>query len=144
MSVGELAITPNTSLVAVCCSNDSLSSWNSRTFSMAITAWSAKVSSSLICAGVKGAHFDATRIQHSNELPLLTKGSGQESAIAAGGTQHREIVLRADVGNVESAVLTYPTNLLCINTDLDTDNRYGTKMSSWNYRAHLAKSQHHV
>ena len=54
MSVGELAMTPKISLVAVCCSNDSLSSWNSRTFSMAITAWSAKVSSSLICAGVKG------------------------------------------------------------------------------------------
>ena len=32
----------------------SLSSWNRRTFSMAITAWSANVSSSLICAGVKG------------------------------------------------------------------------------------------
>ena len=32
----------------------SLSSLNNRTFSMAITAWSAKVSSSLICAGVKG------------------------------------------------------------------------------------------
>ena len=27
---------------------------NNRTFSMAMTAWSAKVSSSLICAGVKG------------------------------------------------------------------------------------------
>jgi hypothetical protein len=34
----ELAITPKISLVAVCCSSDSLSSWNSRTFSMAITA----------------------------------------------------------------------------------------------------------
>ena len=33
ISVGELAITPRISLVAVCCSNDSLSSWNSRTFS---------------------------------------------------------------------------------------------------------------
>ena len=49
ISVGELAMTPKISLVAVCCSNDSLSSWNSRTFSMAITAWSAKVSRSLIC-----------------------------------------------------------------------------------------------
>ena len=42
-SVGELAMTPKISLVAVCCSSDSLSSWNRRTFSMAITAWSAKV-----------------------------------------------------------------------------------------------------
>ena len=28
MSVGELAMTPKISLVAVCCSNDSFSSWN--------------------------------------------------------------------------------------------------------------------
>ena len=33
---------------------DSLSFWNSRTFSIAMTAWSAKVSSSLICVGVNG------------------------------------------------------------------------------------------
>ena len=38
ISVGELAMTPRISLVAVCCSNDSLSSLNSRTFSIAITA----------------------------------------------------------------------------------------------------------
>src|SRR5215472_13386268 len=49
-SPGELEMTPSTSEVAVCCSSDSLSSSvractssNSRTFSMAITAWSAKV-----------------------------------------------------------------------------------------------------
>ena len=45
----ELAMTPRISLVAVCCSNDSLSSGTDRTFSIAITAWSAKVSRSLIC-----------------------------------------------------------------------------------------------
>ncbi len=28
----------------------------------------------------EGAHFDATRIQCSNEFPLLTKGNGQEGA----------------------------------------------------------------
>jgi hypothetical protein len=49
-SVGELAITFRISLVAVCCSSASVtarflssSSLNSRTFSIAITAWSAKV-----------------------------------------------------------------------------------------------------
>src|SRR5262245_66048850 len=36
--VGELAMTPKISLVAVCCSKDSLSSLNRRTFSSAITA----------------------------------------------------------------------------------------------------------
>ena len=39
ISVGELAMTPKISLVAVCCSRRiPLSSWNSRTFSMAMTA----------------------------------------------------------------------------------------------------------
>ena len=54
MSVGELAITPSISLVAVCCSNASVSSWNRRTFSMAITAWEANVSSNLIWFSVNG------------------------------------------------------------------------------------------
>ena len=60
-SVGELAMTRSTSLVAVCCSSDSArsllrdsSSSKSRVFSMAITAWSANVSSSAICASVNG------------------------------------------------------------------------------------------
>ena len=71
-------MTPKISLVAVCCSNDSFSSLNNRTFSIAMTACSAKVSSSLICAGVKGLHLGATRGQCSNDFPLLAKGSGQE------------------------------------------------------------------
>ena len=32
----------------------------------------------------EGAHLDATRVQCSNEFPLLTKGNGQEGAPAAG------------------------------------------------------------
>ena len=59
-------MTPKISLVAVCCSNDSLSSWNSRTFSMAMTAWSAKVSRSLICAGVKGR----TSVRRAFSVPM--------------------------------------------------------------------------
>ena len=67
----------------------------------------------------EGAHLDATCGQHSNEFPLLTKRSGQEGAPVAGRTQHWEIVLRADVGNVERAVLAHPAILWLINTDLD-------------------------
>ena len=59
MSVGELEITRRISLVAVCCSSASVrsrfrasSSAKSRTFSMAMTAWSAKVLSRLICVSV--------------------------------------------------------------------------------------------
>ena len=57
MSVGELAMTPRISLVAVCCSKDSLSSLNNRTFSIAITAWSAKVVTRSICLSVKTELF---------------------------------------------------------------------------------------
>ena len=60
-SVGELADDRRISPVAVCCSRASVrsrlrscSSLNSRTFSMAITAWSAKVSRSAICFSENG------------------------------------------------------------------------------------------
>ena len=63
-SVGGEAMTRSTSAVAVCCSSASVtsrllaclpSSSNSRAFSMAMTAWSANVSSRAICASVNGA-----------------------------------------------------------------------------------------
>ena len=44
----------NTSAVAVCCSSDSRSSVNSRVFSIAMTAWSAKVRTNSICRSVNG------------------------------------------------------------------------------------------
>ena len=54
-------MTRRISLVAVCCSSASVSSWlrasssvKSRTFSIAITAWSAKVCSNAICFCEKG------------------------------------------------------------------------------------------
>src|SRR5262249_43932591 len=57
----ERLMTLSTSAVAVCCSSDSVSSFvracsasNRRTFSMAITAWSAKVCNSAICLSEKG------------------------------------------------------------------------------------------
>ena len=61
-------------LVAVCCSSASVSSRlractssNSRTFSMAITAWSAKVSASSICLRVNGRGALAQHEQHADE-----------------------------------------------------------------------------
>ena len=60
-SVGELEMTRRISAVAVCCSRASVSSRfrasssvNSRTFSIAITAWAAKVFASAICLSEKG------------------------------------------------------------------------------------------
>jgi hypothetical protein len=48
-SDGELEITRRMSLIAVCCSSDSLVSLNRRAFSIAITAWSAKALISATC-----------------------------------------------------------------------------------------------
>ena len=75
----------------------------------------------------EGAHLGATCVQCSNEFPLLTKGNDQEGARVADGTQRWEIVLRADVGNVERAMLAHPAKLWLINTDLDAANGMGTE-----------------
>ena len=60
-SPGELEMTFSTSVVAVCCSSDSLrssvrwrSSLSSRVFSMAMTACAAKFCTSSICLSVNG------------------------------------------------------------------------------------------
>src|SRR5262249_9215454 len=53
-SVGELAMTLKMSLVAVRSRLRASSSLNSRTFSIAMTAWSAKVWTSAICFSVNG------------------------------------------------------------------------------------------
>ena len=47
-------MTCSTSAVAVCCSSASRCSVSSRAFSIAITAWAAKFSSSAICLSEKG------------------------------------------------------------------------------------------
>ena len=143
MSVGELAITPKISLVAVCCSSDSLSSWNSRTFSMAMTAWSAKVSRSLICAGVKGRTSIRRALSVPMSSPWRRRGAAKYVREPVTGTQHWEIVLRADVGNVKRAMLAHPAKPWVINTDLDRSG-YWTKMGARNHSVALTESQHDV
>ena len=54
MSVGELLMTLRISAVAVWRSSDSLVSLKSRTFSIAITAWLAKLSTSATCVSLNG------------------------------------------------------------------------------------------
>ena len=85
-SVGEEAITRNTSLVAVCCSNASVrsrlrdwSSLKSRTFSIAITAWSANVLTSSICRSVNGS----TMSRHTMMPPIgvSSRSSGVASSV---------------------------------------------------------------
>ena len=69
-SVGELAITFRISAVAVCRSSASWVSLNSRTFSIAITAWSAKVCSSCDVAGRRTAGLGARDADHADRLAV--------------------------------------------------------------------------
>ncbi len=81
-SVGELEITRRISAVAVCCSRASVSSrlrapssWNRRTFSMAITAWSAKVWRSAICVSEKGRPSSRVTLIAPIGLPSRSMGT---------------------------------------------------------------------
>src|SRR5215472_19288102 len=86
------------------------------------------------------SHRGATCGHISNEFPLLTKGSGQVGAVVADGPYHWEIILRADVGNVERAVLAHPLILWLINTNLDTANGHSTKVGPKNHSVPIAES----
>ena len=77
-SPGELEMTFSTSEVAVCCSSASVSSRvractssNSRTFSIAITAWSAKVVTSSICLSVNGCTLDRASVIDADQASPL-------------------------------------------------------------------------
>ena len=81
-SPGELEMTRSTSDVAVCCSNDSESSRvracsasNSRTFSIAITAWSAKVVTSSICLSVNGRTSERSTTMTPIGVPSRSSGT---------------------------------------------------------------------
>ena len=81
-SVGERLMTRRISLVAVCCSSVSVrsrlrasSSWKRRTFSMAMTAWSAKVFTSSICLSVKGSTLVFHRTNTPSSAPSRSIGT---------------------------------------------------------------------
>jgi hypothetical protein len=85
-SVGERLMTPRIALVAVCRSRASVnsrllacSSLNSRTFSMAMTAWSAKVFSRAICLSVNGTASARRRLIEPSTTP--SRSSGTLSAV---------------------------------------------------------------
>ena len=82
MSDGERLMTLSTSLVAVWCSSDSCSSRvractssKSRAFSIAITAWSAKVVRSSICFSVKGLDPSALQRDDADRRAFLNSGT---------------------------------------------------------------------
>ena len=88
-SPGELEMTPSTSNVAVCCSSASLSSRvractssNSRTFSIAITAWSAKVVTSSICLALNGRTVFRCRTTTPMGVPSRIRGTPKRVRIS--------------------------------------------------------------
>ena len=82
----ERPITLSTSLVAVCCSSATRSSLlracssvNSRTFSMAMTAWSAKVSQQLDLLLGEGTHLHAADEDRADRPALAQQRRGRAS-----------------------------------------------------------------
>ena len=93
----ELLMTRRISAVAVCCSSAlACVSLNSRTFSIAITAWSAKVSSSAICLSVNGRgsgaqsddRADRRRLRASS-APRAARDATAAAARSRAGTRRR-------------------------------------------------------
>ena len=108
-SVGERLITVRISLVAVWYSSDSCraavrfcTSSNSRTFSMAITAWSAKVVASAICLSLKGFTSSRVRIKTPMVVPSRNSGTPRIGAIGEGLLIAARLVVRIgeDVRNM--------------------------------------------
>ena len=71
-------MTPKISLVAVCCSNDSLSSLEQPHVFDGDNGLIGKGFEQLDLRRREGTHLGATRGQRSNEFPLLTKGNDQD------------------------------------------------------------------
>ena len=85
--------------VAVCCSSDSDSSpvrartsSNSRTFSIAITAWSAKVVTSSICLSVNGLTTARSETMTPIGNPFAQQRHAENGAKAAESPRHRSRV----------------------------------------------------
>ena len=75
VSATELLITCSTSAVAVCCSSASLVSLNRRTFSIAITAWSAKVCASEISLASNSPVAARRMARQPRALPSRSSGT---------------------------------------------------------------------
>ena len=146
MSVGELAMTPKISLVAgLLLQRLSVSSRNKRTFSIAMTAWSAKVSRSLICTGVKGR----TSMRRAPRVPMSSAWSRRG---AAKKVRHRSLAALIN-GKLSCARMSGTWSVPCSRIQRCRGSsmliaipleRYRTKMGALNHRVALTKSQHHV
>ena len=104
----------STSDVAVCCSSDSDSSRvrccsasNSRVFSMAITAWSAKVSTSLICFSVNGRTSARYRLKMPTGIPSRRSGTPRmvRKLPSLAVSQENEFRIGKDIRNLNGFAL---------------------------------------
>ena len=102
-------MTLSTSAVAVCCCRDSLRSsvrWrtssNSRTFSIAITAWSAKVVTRSICFCVNGSHALSGENDNADRFVLAQQRHAERSALTGQRDRfaHRVFGIGGDVGDL--------------------------------------------
>ena len=90
--------------------NSALRSWislNSRTFSMAMTAWSTNVSSKAMCGSVKGPHLHTTNPNHSKGTPSRCSGvasAGRWPAVSENSQPGTPSQLRQII-NVESVTI---------------------------------------
>src|SRR4030095_1270356 len=75
---------------------------------------------------------------------MRRKEKKKERAGAGDRTRGRKIVLSADVGNMEGAMLANPATRCFLRTHLNAANRYRTTMSPQNRSITLVESQHHV
>ena len=87
-SVGELAMTLRISAVAVCRSSASLVSLNRRTFSIAITAWSAKVLQQLDCVLGERRRLAARDADRADRLALAQHRHDERCCESPASTRH--------------------------------------------------------
>src|SRR4030095_5703071 len=74
---------------------------------------------------------------------MRRKEKKKERAGAGDRTRGRKIVLGADVGNMEGAMLANPAKRCFIRTDLNAANRYRTTMSPQHRSITLVESPQH-
>ena len=74
-------MTLSTSAVADCCCRDSRSSLSSLAFSIAITAWSAKVVTSSHLLFVKWAHLNAGERKNANRRPVAQERHSKDRPV---------------------------------------------------------------
>ena len=70
-------MTLSTSAVAVCCCSDSRSSFSSRVFSMAMTAWAAKFVDQLDLLICKWSHLTTVKRNRANGSPSCSIGTAR-------------------------------------------------------------------